>query len=183
MGRSARLTKLGALACLGALVLAAGCSRQPAEEGVGSLPVAPAVSASASAHRPDQLAPGELLEGQAKAFGVALPRDLSVEASFADVVYASGRVGVHPLVEFFRARLTEGSVREGPEAATFEHVRAPAVPERELRVRILPHEGGARVELRDTTPPALPVLPEESARWRQVGLTPNGRLADPRHLD
>jgi hypothetical protein len=136
-----------------------------------------------SAHRADQLAPGELVEGDAKAFGVPLPRDLHVEASFADVVYASGRVGVHPLVEFFRARLTEGGVREGPQAATFEHVRAPAFPDKDLRVRIVSHEGGARVELRDTTPPAVPVLPEESARWRQVGLKPNGRLADPTHLD
>jgi len=37
--------------------------------------------------------------------------------------------------------------------------------------------------IRDTTPPKGPPLPDENARWKQVGLTPSGRLVDPTHLD
>ena len=107
-----------------------------------------------------------------------------VDGAFTDVVYASGPVGVHPLVEYFRAHVTDGSLREGPEAATFEHVHAPGAS-RDGAPRSASSFTAAesRVDLRDTTPKAAPVLPDESARWRQVGLTPNGRLADPTHLD
>jgi hypothetical protein len=141
------------------------------------------VVATASAHGPDQLAPGELLEGGKKAFGVVLPRDLRVDGSFDDVLYASGeRLTVHQLASYFQARLTGGGLREGPDAATFEHVHA-ADTERDLLVAITRVGSGARVEVRDTTPPPLPALPNESARWRHVGLTPDGKLADPTHLD
>ncbi len=167
----------------GCVVLVVSCGRAPSEETAQSRPAAPVTSPSASARSPDQLAPGELVEGGSKAFGVPLPRELHVDASFADVVYASGPLGVHPLVQFFRARLADGGLREGPEAATFEHVHALGKPEKDLLVRIALQGGASRVEFRDTTPPMLPVLPDDSARWRQVGLTPQGRLADPTHLD
>jgi hypothetical protein len=168
------------------LVLAAaqtmGCRQTRVEEG-DTTSAAPSTTPLPSAPAADQLAPGELVEGRTKALGVTLPRDLQVDSSFVDLVYASGPVGVHALAQYFRAHVTDGSVREGPDAATFEHVHAPGVAGKELEVRILLHAGGSRVELRDTTPPPLPALPDESARWRQVGLTPKGRLADPTHLD
>jgi hypothetical protein len=168
---------------LGLGVALAGCGRTNGGD-VGT-PTASSrvVTASASATAPDHLAPGELVEGRTTALGVVLPRDLRLDASFMDVAYASGPVGVHPLVQYFRARLTDGSLREGPEAATFERVHAAGAPGKELEVRILLQPGGSRVEVRDATPPPVPALPDESARWRQVGLTPKGRLADPTHLD
>jgi hypothetical protein len=42
---------------------------------------------------------------------------------------------------------------------------------------------GVRVELRDMTAPVVPPAPDEETRWRRVGLTPDGRLADPMHTD
>jgi hypothetical protein len=177
------MQRAAALALVGYAALAAACGRKQPDQTGETTTAAPVASAPASAHAPDELAPGELLEGSKKALGVTLPRDLQVEGSFVDLVYASGQVGVHPLVQYFRAHLTGGSLREGTEAATFEGVHAPGAPERELRVRIALLAGGSRVEIRDTTPPHLPALSDESARWRQVGLTPNGRLADPTHLD
>ena len=168
-----------AVATLAALV--AGCGRPAPPDAVrGTATTGPSASARGG---PDQLAPGELLEGASKAFGIALPRDLHVDGAFTDVVYASGPLGVHPLVEFFRARLDGGSLREGPQAATFEQVRVPGKPEMELLVHITQQGLGCRVDLRDTTPHVFPVLPDDSARWRQVGLTPQGKLADPTHLD
>jgi hypothetical protein len=180
MGASSAWAMLG-------VVVAFGCQR-PSDENTpqDTAPSGPVV-ASLPKHAPDQLAPGELVEGPAKALGVPLPRDLEVRASFVDLVYASGAVRVHPLVEFLRVRLTGGTLREGPEAATFEHVHPVAAPDKELLVRIMPEGGagggGLRVEFRDTTPGPASVLPDERSRWRQVGLTPDGRLADPTHLD
>jgi hypothetical protein len=39
------------------------------------------------------------------------------------------------------------------------------------------------LDVRDITPLPVPDLPNETARWRQVGLTPDGKLADPTHLE
>jgi hypothetical protein len=181
MGSRRRLRRTASGGILAAFALIAGCGRTtPPDAARGTTTTA---RPSASARGPDQLAPGELLEGASKAFGVSLPRDLHVDGSFADVVYASGPLGVHSLVQFFRARLEDGSLREGPQAATFEHVHIPGDPGRELLVSITQQGSGCRVDLRDSTPLVLPVAPDDSARWRQVGLTPQGKLADPTHLN
>jgi hypothetical protein len=141
------------------------------------------ISPAASAAPSDHLAPGELREGSQRAFGVALPSALRVKGSFVDVVYAGGPASVHALVQYFRARLEDGTMREGPAAATFEHVKVRGKPGLELLVHIANGADGASVEIRDSTPPPAPALPDEPSRWRQVGLTPQGRLADPSHLD
>jgi hypothetical protein len=131
----------------------------------------------------DHLGADELLEGSQQAFGILLPRALQVKGSFVDVVYATGHASVHALAQYFGARLQDGSMREGAYAATFEHVRVPGKPDVELFIRIGTVREGASVEIRNSTPPNLLLPPDEAARWRQVGLTPHGRLADPAHLD
>jgi hypothetical protein len=107
------------------------------------------------------------------ALGVKLPRDLHLEEAFNDLAYARGA---------FRARLRDGNLHEGEEAATFDHVHAPGRPDRELSVHIAATAGAMRVELRDTTMPVTSSLPNDEARFRQVGLTPDGRWLDPTHL-
>jgi hypothetical protein len=131
----------------------------------------------------DHLAPGELAEGDARAFGLILPRDLHVEATFAEVAYAQGKIAVHPLAKYFRAHLEGGSFEEDDMSATFVRARIPAAPGREFRVHVGRSPNGARVESRDTTPPPVPDLPDEAARWRAVGLTPEGRVIQPTHVD
>jgi hypothetical protein len=167
------------------IALSAACRRPaPASEAQDEVPGATAsVSPEMSAAPVDHLAPGELLEGSQRAFGVVLPGALQVKASFVDVVYASGAAPVHALARYFRARLEDGTMREGPAAATFEHVKVRGKPGLELLVRIANAPEGASVEIRDATPPPAPLLPDEASRWRQVGLTPQGRLIDPSHLE
>jgi len=166
------------------LALAPACHRPPpgdeSEERAPKTVVAPAATAAAPA---DHLAPGELVEGSNQAFGVVLPRVLEVKGAFVDVVYAAGRASVHALAQYFRSRLQDGSFREGAEAATFEHVNVRGKPGLELLVRIIRARDGANVEIRNSTPPVVPSLPDEAARWKQVGLTPHGRLADPTHME
>jgi len=167
------------------LVLAGGCGRSSPT----SHPAQPSDSASTSSQSEanptpvDHLAPDELLEGPVRAFGVPLPRAAAVKGTFVDVVYASGPVSVNALARYFRARLQGGTLREGPLAATFEHAKVPGRPGVELAVRIAAAPDGSSIEVRDSTPPPAPSLPDESSRWKEVGLTPQGRLADPTHLD
>jgi hypothetical protein len=145
---------------------------------------APAQESAPSAAAPvDHLAKGELLEGPAQAFDLKLPSQLRIDGAFADVVYVSGPVALHPLVQYLRARLLGGEIREGESSATIEHTQVARKPGRNLGIRIITAADGVRVELHDETPPSLPPLPDEKARWRRVGLTPDGRLADPQHTE
>jgi hypothetical protein len=182
-----------------ALALVASCKRGDApSEGTAARPAAPLLAPSAPPA--DHLAPGELIEGTQRAFGVLLPQVVRVRESFVDAVYASGPTTVAALVPYFRAHLRGGDLHVGELLATFDHVHAPPSSEapsgadhggrpaqdpgsRELRVRIATSPDGARVDIRDTTPPVIPAMPDDSARWKAAGLTPHGKVVDPTHLD
>ncbi|MGD0674160.1 MAG: hypothetical protein ABSC94_02000 [Polyangiaceae bacterium] len=164
---------------LTAVALAVGC--HPSNEPT-NLQTAP-TTAPPKATPADHLGPDELLEGTIDAFGVVLPRSLHVDGRFHDVVYASGPLSLHPLVTYLRARLEGGDLREGPTTATFDHVRALAKRGPDLRIHVEAALNAVHLEVHDETQPSLPAFPDEAARWRHVGLTPDGRLADPTHLD
>jgi hypothetical protein len=171
-------------AILVAFLAAAGACRSEESGGnvIAAPPTGPAPVASASAPI-DHLAPDELVEGDKKAFGVTLPRDVKVDGAFADLVLASAHLPVHPLAKYFRARLTDGSMHEGEESASFEHVRVPGNTASEYGVRVYLSSGFTRIEMRDTTPKPVPDLPNDEARWKQAGLTPQGKILDPTHLE
>ncbi|MGH7439736.1 MAG: hypothetical protein ACRENE_28940, partial [Polyangiaceae bacterium] len=164
-----------------ASVPAAGC-KNPAMEDPAPAPVA-GPAPPASAVPADHLAPDELVEGERTAFQLRLPRDLKVDGAFSDVVFASGFVAVHPLVKYFRARLADGSLREGEDAATFDHVHVPGKSTDDYTLRITRFGSSTRVEFRDVTSREPPNLPDDAARWRQAGLTPKGRVLDPKRFE
>jgi hypothetical protein len=146
-------------------------------------PAASTVPVKAPALPADHLAPDELLEGSAQVFGITLPQGMKVDATFTKLAYASGPVALHPLVDYFRARLQNGGLREGEGSATFEHVTAPGKSEPALTVHLGTFGDVVRVVIRDETVPVLPPLPDDPARFKRAGLTPSGRVLDPTHLD
>jgi hypothetical protein len=165
----------------GACAVCAACKASPStyqpDPSEGTVPVlAPVLPA-------DHLAPGELLEGTEQAFGVTLPQGMRIDESFSKVTYASGPVGLHALVEYFRGHLRDGDLREGEWSATFDHVTAPGKPEPPLSIHMASSRDVVRVEIRDETVPVLPPLPDDAARYKRAGLTPSGSLLDPTHLD
>jgi hypothetical protein len=172
-----------AVAAAALFLASAACHSNEVVQGDAPAAVAPSTQVAPKPPPVDHLAPGELLEGTSQAFGVTLPRDLDVAHSFPSVVYAFGPLTVHPVVQYLRARLNGGTLREGPYSATFEHVTAPGKPAVDLAVHVVVALGGVSVELRDTTPVALPGFADDAARWKRVGLTASGKLADPTHLD
>ena len=177
---SVRLLALS-LAAPAALVLAS-CQQSPPEQWQ-PVDASPAASAAPSSTPVDHLAPGELVEGAQHAFGLVLPRDVPIEREQPGSVRAIGPASVHSLVKYFRPRLVESQVTEGDAFALFEQVKLSGKPGAVFRIRItaLPPRG-TLVEVDDVTPPPVPDLPDEAARWRQVGLTPQGKVLDPTHL-
>ncbi len=139
---------------------------------------------AASAAPVDSLAPGELVSGTAKAFAIVLPRDLHIDQALTDVIFASGPVNAADLANYVRARVREGDVSVGATATIFDKVKSIDAPNRLLSIRIFsgPMGRGAHIEIRDVTPHPPPDLPNEESRWKQVGLSPDGRLIDPQHL-
>jgi hypothetical protein len=174
------LSRLGVLA-VGVVafgVSAVACSH---EESADSTP-APAAE-SASARPSDHLAPDELLEGPDKAFGLALPRGSQVQSRFTDSVTATTIAHIAPLVSYVRARVREGTISKGATSATFEHVRIPGDPSHEYRIRLREAGGhGATLAVDDTTPPPDTGGTQEE-RERALGLTKDGKIADPTHLE
>lgn len=164
----------------------AGCRRAPVVDDQTPSGTAPAAGTTeAPAPVPaDHLAPGELVEGPETAFGLKLPREMHIDRARLGSVRAVGPVTVHALVRYFRSRISEGQREEGDTYAAFTGVRLPIKPGAVFRIRMTELPGrGAVLELDDVTPPPMPDLPDEAARWRQVGLTPQGRVLDPTHLD
>jgi hypothetical protein len=160
--------------CLALLVVA--CRRHEAA-GIAADP-------PPSAAPVDHLAPGELIAGEKRAFTIVLPRDLNVDQVLTDVVFASGLVSASDLANYVRGRVRDGTVSVGATATIFDQVKAVDDPGRTLFIRIFPGPSGrgARIEIRDVTPPVSPSLSSTAERWRQFGLDPDGKLLDSRHL-
>jgi hypothetical protein len=171
------------VAALG-LVGGGGCGKPSA--GTGDAPASKLATPPPASPPPvDHLGVDELVEGAERAFGIALPRGLVVEERYPDLVTASGPMTVHALVQYLRPRLKGGSFREGDHVATFEHVTTPELkPDVDLTIRLtVPVVNRARIQISTTITPPVPALPDTASRWRQVGLTPEGKLLDPTHLD
>jgi hypothetical protein len=177
-GRTARLAVVLAVA-----FAAAGCRKPTLASGDGPVSSAGAPLAP-SATPADHLGPDELIEGTEKAFGIPLPRGLVVGHRYPYAVDGTGTMTVHALVMYFRPRLQGGSLRESEKVATFEHVTVAGLPPyTDLTIRLATGLNETRVDIVSTTHPPAAELPDVPSRWKQVGLTPQGKVLDPTHLD
>jgi hypothetical protein len=159
-----------------AALVALGCDGEDRVVGPGS------GAPGASAKKPvDRLAPGELAPGRLDAFGLVLPRDLSVDARFHDQVHASGPVTPEALANYVRTRVEVAHVEIGAARTVFPRARIKGAPaERLYRVEVVPSGPRTRLVIRDITPPPTVQGISEEERWRRAGMTPGGELIDPK---
>lgn len=131
----------------------------------------------------DRLMPNELSEGKEKAFGLVLPRQMKVSSQFRDMVVAHGEVQADALANYVRVRVKDGKAVVGASQTVFEGVTAKAEPTRPLHIAITSQAGGrvTRVIVRDMTP-AADIPGDPAQKMRSSGLTPDGKLLDPKHL-
>lgn len=174
---------LVALTTLG-MINTLGCGKR-------SRAVAPPPSASASAASVppsalpiDHALPGELAEGDDRAFGLTLPRRMSVTGRFPDAVFAGGEVAPELVANYVRERVIAAQVDTGPTRTVFLRATTKSEPGRTLRIDVIARGAGVTdILVRDETQaPAAPGrTPEE--RWRQLGFAPDGTPLDLKHLE
>jgi len=155
-----------------------GCSDDPPP------PPPPPAPAPPPPPAPDQLLPGELAEGKQDAFGLKLPRRMRVTKRHGDVVIAQGTLSLDRVSNYVRDRVTTNQVETGPSKTVFIDAVTAAHATRKLRVEV--SQSGPRttmyVEAHIPKGKLVPGLSEEE-RWRRMGLTKEGRPADPNKFE
>src|SRR5262249_16130138 len=136
----------------------------------------------------DQALPGELAEGPERAFGLAIPRRMRVTAHFPDEVHAIGDVPPEALSSYIHERIVAGRVEGGAAKVVLleSHVKSgvdAGGPGTAVRVEVTVQGNHTELLVRDETrvPPSDNLTPDE--RLKRHGLTPDGKLLDPTHLE
>ncbi|MDI3282449.1 hypothetical protein [Polyangium sp. 15x6] len=171
--------KRALLCAAAALVLLAACRGTDERRAPTGAPSA------APAPRPDQLAPGELAEGTVDAFGLKLPRAMTVTAQFPDAFFARGSLRAEDVATYVKERVVVERVESVPPKTIFHGATAKSAPApaRVLGIEVLTRDDHTELVVRDVTrPPAKDGLTEEQ-RWRELGLTPQGQPLDPTKLE
>jgi hypothetical protein len=132
----------------------------------------------------DRLAPDELAAGNAVVWGFAVPRDMQVEHQYVQEASLIGPVKSDALANYVRDRVVVSHVEIGAGRTIFPnaHIKAGAA-DHVYELDVIPQPGATRLVIRDVTP--LKVVPglTDAERWKQAGLTPQGRPLDPKAFE
>jgi len=168
-------TGLTVLACC----LSAGCHKK-SEVGPGS-----ASEAKPGLKKPiDRLAPDELAAGNAEVWGFVVPREMQVEHRYKEATHLIGPVQPDALANYVRERVVVSHVEIGAARTIFPDARIKGgAADRVYELDVIPEPGITRLVIRDTTPPKIVPGLTDAERWRQAGLTPEGRPLDPKAFE
>lgn len=169
-------TSLALCACLNA-----ACSREPPDEDWRTPPTDNTAPVATS---PDRLPPGELIEGTEDAFGIRVPKGMTLSPPSIKYRRFAGRVDFDQLTEYVRTRITAHHAELRRDALFFDNVRIKGGdPGRVYDVTLTNRPSERVVVIEDTTrPPANPNISSEE-RWKRAGLKPHGGLIDPNAME
>ncbi len=143
-------------------------------------------AASIAAKAPlDHVPNGELAAGSEKAFALPLPYNMKVIRRFEKSVVATGRATPEELAAFVRTRVRDGQAIVTTTGTRFERVKVPSDPERVLSITVdINSDESTRLAVDDVTPVKEERLaPTPQERMKAAGLTPDGRILDPKHFE
>ncbi|HEY4102401.1 MAG TPA: hypothetical protein VGM44_00855 [Polyangiaceae bacterium] len=140
---------------------------------------ADSATSTSSAAPVDRLAPNELAVGTSQIWGFTLPRSMHIEHQFPELAYAIGPVAADSLANYVRDRVIVSHVEIGAGRTIFPNARIKGgPPDHFYELDVIPQPNGSRLQIQDLTPVKVePGLTDEE-RWRQAGLTPQGRPLD-----
>jgi len=172
----ATASRLAFLACC--LCAACQTKSEPSPGPAGSV-------AKAGAPKPiDRLAPDELAAGNAEVWGFVVPREMQIEHRYKEATHLVGPVKPDALANYVRERVIVSHVEIGAARTIFPEARIKAgAADRIYELDVIPEPGMTRLVIRDTTPPKIQPGLSDAERWRQAGLTPEGRPLDPKAFE
>ncbi len=140
--------------------------------------------ASSAAKPVDRLAPSELAAGNAEVWGFPVPRDMQVEHRYGEVTHIIGPVKPDALANYVRDHVVVSHVEIGAARTIFPNARIKGgASDRVYELDVIPEPGITRLVIRDLTPPKVEPGLSDEERWRQAGLTPQGRPLDPKAFE
>ncbi|HKO47414.1 MAG TPA: hypothetical protein VJV79_06810 [Polyangiaceae bacterium] len=144
-----------------------------------------ALAAKQGLNKPiDRLAPDELAAGNAEVWGFVVPREMRVEHRYKQVTHLVGPVKPDALSNYVRERVLVSHVEIGAARTIFPDARIKTgAADRVYELEVIPEPGITRLVIRDTTPPKIQPGLSDAERWRQAGLTPEGRPLDPKAFE
>jgi len=160
--------------------LCASCHAKPDADATGaSLP-----SKTRTSKPVDRLAPDELAAGNAEVWGFVVPREMRVEHRYKEATHLIGVVKPDALANYVRERVLVSHVEIGAARTIFPDARIKGgAADRVYEFEVIPEPGGTRLLIRDMTPPKILPGLSDAERWRQAGLTPQGRPLDPKAFE
>ncbi len=109
---------------------------------------------------------------------------MQVEHRYQEVAHLIGTVKPDALANYVRDRVVVSHVEIGAARTIFPNARIKGgAPDRVYELDVIPEPNQTRLVIRDTTP--LKVIPglSDAERWKQAGLTPEGRPLNPKQFE
>jgi hypothetical protein len=132
----------------------------------------------------DRLAPDELAAGNAVVWGFVIPREMQVEHRYKGITHLVGQVTPDALANYVRERVVVSHVEIGAARTIFPQARIKSGDaDRVYDLEVIAEPGITRLVIRDSTPPKILPGLSDAERWRQAGLTPEGRPLDPKAFE
>jgi len=154
----------------------AACSRKEPAPAADAAPAPPSAPVNV-----DRLDPLEIPEGNEKAFGLTIPRGMTIVYSGAEEIDAEGPYSAERMANYVRKRVKVDGVELGAARTVFDHGRVLGdMTGRTVRVEVVTVEFGSKLVVKNLTPTKIldpQLTPEE--RLRQYGLDPKGNPIDP----
>lgn len=162
-----------------AALLALGCGRRSPRP-LATSTAAPVGEAELPS---DHALPTELAEGDARAFGLPIPRRMTITGRYEDMISASGDVPAEMVANYVRRRVIAAHVETGPSKTVFDRATTRDKPGKIMRIDVIARSGATDIYVRDQSTPAAADKLTPDERWKQLGLKPDGTPLDPSHLE
>jgi hypothetical protein len=108
-----------------------------------------------------------------------LPRGLEITSEYGTKIIASGQVNPDDVADYLRHRVDARHVELGQGSLVFPNCRVLETKHR-VRLEVLGTGIRTRLVIEDLERPAATETKSEAERWREVGMSPDGRSASER---
>lgn len=131
----------------------------------------------------DHVDPHEIPEGAEDAFGLPIPRSMSVFARLGDAVRARGELPPDDVANYVRTRVIADRVETGPAKTVFARVTLKSGKGGTLRVEVIRVADRTELYVRDITPPPPSDVVKPTDPWDKPGFDPKDRKADSKRFE